>query len=354
MNISIRILLLVIGIVIVGSIEHITVPIMLQYYKSIYFITFVTSIQGIFNYGLILILVIKYQKKEFIPMKNKNIIIKSGIANGLMSLCFVYSANPARTPVVIQSILLGTIIVPSVILTKYILKKSVFYDPKYIGMSILLLFISIITAAIPIFKEGSATIGIIGYFLAVMLMSFDNIFQELYIRNTQDNTFVNKLTFAFYSSIVNTVTVLIFFWMEIAFGYTHSPWQTFVDSFKVFGTNATNFVLLQLFIWVCLLLYLQSLYLNSLSTNYNMILTNLTNQSVALFFTLFPQFNNGTKHPISIVIVTIFLNIIAVMLWIKGEIHYSHIETTQTESIGSIESIELEKLTIDKIDSMQQ
>lgn len=49
------------------------------------------------------------------------------------------------------------------------------------------------------------------------------------------------------------------------------------------------------------------------------MLTNLTNQSVALFFSIFPYLNNGIKAPLYILMPSLALNIISVTLWIYGE-----------------------------------
>jgi hypothetical protein len=77
--------------------------------------------------------------------------------------------------------------------------------------------------------------------------------------------------------------------------------------------------MLQLFIYDCLALYLFSIYLNSISTNYNMILTNLTNQSVAIFFAIFPHLNAGIHASIPITILSLAFNILSVVLWINAE-----------------------------------
>src|SRR4029078_7535187 len=86
-----------------------------------------------------------------------------------------------------------------------------------------------------------------------------------------------------------------------------------------FKGNLLGFILTQLFIFDCLFLFIISVYLNEISTNYNMILTNLTNQSVALFFTIFSNLNHGVHYPLSITILSMLCNIISVILWVKGE-----------------------------------
>lgn len=82
------------------------------------------------------------------------------------------------------------------------------------------------------------------------------------------------------------------------------------------------------FSYDCLLLYFLSILLNSISTNYNLILTNITNQSVALFFIIFPYLNKGIKSNIYVTLVTLFLNIVSVILWIKGETNVAKTNNT--------------------------
>ncbi len=314
-----KIFMLMLGVVVTASTEHITMPIMVTYYHSIYFILFVTTFEGILCYGLLLLIIHKFRK---IPLpKNIKIILCAGLVNTIMSFCFVYSANPVRTPVVIQSVFLGLAIFPSVLFTRLILKKKISYDKLYTVPSVLLLFLSVFLATIPLFSVDSG--GLFSwtcmYFMAVMLMGIDSILQEKYTRITDDNTIENRLIFTFYTSIVQFICVLAFFWVEIVFGYSNNPWTNFADSFSLFGTDIFKCMILQLFIFVCLALYLISLHLNSISTNYHMILTNLTNQSVAIFFSIFPNLNSGIKYQLNILIPSLLCNILSVILWIKGE-----------------------------------
>ena len=54
-----------------------------------------------------------------------------------------------------------------------------------------------------------------------------------------------------------------------------------------------------------------------------MILTNITNQSVAIFFTIFPELNHGIQYPLAVTISSLVLNVLSVVLWIKGEKNYT-------------------------------
>jgi hypothetical protein len=252
------------------------------------------------------------------------LVILCGIFNALMSISFIYSANPERTPVIIQSIFLGLVIFPTVLFRKILLKKEIKYNIKFIIPSVILLIISVIIACIPLLsfiKNNNLKnfVWIIGYMLAIFLMSIDNTMQEKYIMESGDNTISNKIKLAFYTSLFQIITLVCFFWVEYLFGYTNNPIKSFKNSFISFFESFRKIIILQLFIWDCLLLYLFSILLNAYSTNYNMILTNLTNQSVAIFFSIFSNLNNGIKAPLYITIPSLVLNIISVILWVPGE-----------------------------------
>ena len=324
---NVRLIVLILAIVITASIEHITIPIMVTYFESMYFILIVSSLHGCVNFGTIIL--IKTRGSCVRPKKFK-ISMLAGFFNALMSMCFVYAANPVRTPVVIQSIFLGFAIIPSVLFRKLILglDKRVTYNPKYIVPSVLCLAISVGIAVTPLFitsdsdENGNGSgisLWIALYLCAVILLSLDNTLQEKYSIRTKDNTLLNRVSFAFYTSMCQFITLIPMFGVEYVFGYTDSPGTAFVRSAYMFVQNIGNFVLLELFILDCLALYVLSIYLNGVSTNYNMILTNITNQSVAIFFTIFPSLNSGIRYPIYITLLSLVFNVTSVGLWIKGE-----------------------------------
>ncbi|QKF94714.1 hypothetical protein QKU48_gp1256 [Fadolivirus algeromassiliense] len=315
---TLKLWLLIAGVIITGSIEHITIPIMVSYFESLYFILIITSLEGLINFAILLLILTKGQFRW--PQKKK-LIMMAGCFNALMSMCFIYSANPERTPVVIQSIFLGLTIIPTVFFRKFILNKKITYDKILIPLSLFFLIVSVVIATIPLFFEHQATsyYWIIGYMIAIILLSLDNTIQEKYVTETNDNSVINKITLAFYTSMCQIITLILFFWVEFLFGYTDNPVGAFKNSTVVFFTDLKYTFLLQLFIYDCLILYVLSIYLNAISTNYNMILTNLTNQSVAIFFTIFPNLNHGLKYSLWVTISSLILNITSVVLWIMGE-----------------------------------
>jgi hypothetical protein len=329
--------ILIIGVIITGSIEHISLPLIVGYYPSLYFIIIVSSLHGCLNYGILLSVVSKCQITVMIDILKpqwKTVLI-AGSCNAIMSLCFIYSTSPTRTPVVIQSIFLGLAILPTVGFRKFLLNKQTHYNIKYIIPSIILLVISVVLSIIPLFVleyDITQSYWILGYIMAIVLLSFDNTMQEKYVTDTKDERFINKLTFAFSTSICQVVVLLCCFWTELIFGYSDNPVAAFKTSFTEFVTQWSSFLFLEFFIIDCLVLYLISIYLNSMSTNYNMILTNLTNQSVAIFFIIFPYLNTGIHYPVYIVVPTLLLNCVSVFLWIKGEHNYNP-ENTITTSV---------------------
>lgn len=321
--------LLIVGIIITGSVEHVTIPLFSTMYPSTYFVLLMTSIEGLIVFGLIFVITIMINNSNnILPHKdNLLLLISTGVTNSLMSLCLLYAANPVRTPVLIQSVFLGLAIIPSVIFTRYILQKNVMYVWHVTASSMLLLSASIMCAVIPTVKNHAFSVNnvmwIILYMCGVILLSLTNILQEKYVMVTCD-TFENKIKLAFYAGFFQVLTVLLLCWLDLFLGYSDSAYYAFTnftESGLVFFTDLPKFFMIQLFVFDCLALYLLSIYLNTISTNYNMILTNLTNQSVALFFTIFPQFNDGIHVSPVFVVVSLIFNVGAVILWVKGEVH---------------------------------
>ena len=150
-----------------------------------------------------------------------------------MTMCFIYSASVLRTPVVVQSIFLGLAIIPSVIFRKKILNKRIYYEKKFIIPSVILLFASVIISIIPLINkmDFGGSLWIIMYLMAIVLISFDSVMQEKYVTDTNDSSFLNKISFAFYSSVFQLITLIAFCWVELIFGYSNHPTEVFCASF---------------------------------------------------------------------------------------------------------------------------
>jgi len=320
-----KLFLLILGVIVTASIEHITIPIFVTAYSSIYFILLMTTVQGTIFYA-IGFGILRFIKDEQLPnvCDNLGLIIMAGVTNALMSMFLAYSANPIRTPVVIQSIFLGLAIIPSIVFTKFILKKNVEYNKVYASLSISLLLLSVTIACIPIFLNNNNTfhVGwIVLYLFGVVFLSLANILQEKYIIMT-NHSLLNKFRFAAIVSFVQVVTIILCCWIDLFFGYYGTPagaFNAFVNSIDVFFSDPYMTFLIELFVIDILALFIFSIYLNAISTNYNMILTNLTNQSVALFFLFFPELNHGLKYPLSVTMLSLTFNISSIILWVKGE-----------------------------------
>jgi len=309
------------GILIFSSAQHIILPSLTIYYNSLYFIMLTSSIFGCVNYACILLYLKGWGIFTFPPRPYLILII--GFVNALMSFCFIYSTNPERTPVIIQSILLGFAIIPTVIFRKYLLNKVIIYNFKIITLSIILLLLSVILAIIPmIFVKINFSPWIIVYLVGVVLLSLDNALQEKFVSYFKDSKVTDKFTLAFYASLIQLVIFICLFWVEAFFGYASTiseVWFLLKENYVLFFIKWDHCLFLLSFIYISLFLYITSIYCNAISTNYNMILTNLTNQSVAIFYSIFPQLNNGYHTPISYIILSLLLNIISIILWINGE-----------------------------------
>ena len=282
---------LIIGIIITGSVEHITIPLFSTIYPSTYFILLMTSVEGLIVFGVTFLITILINKKKDMEMEVYNVIypdnllliIIIGISNALMSMCLLYSANPVRVPIIIQSIFLGLTILPSIIFTKFILNKNITYLWHIILSSLIFLLASIGCAIMPIIQNHQFNVNnvtwIFVYLIGIILLSLTNILQEKYTMITL-NTFQNKIKLAFYSGFFQVIVIICLFWCDLFFGYSDNVTDAllnFTTSFSVFFSNLPKFLLVQLFVFDCLALFLLSIYLNKISTNFNMILTNLTN-----------------------------------------------------------------------------
>ncbi len=309
-------------ILITSSIEHIAIPLVSRYFESVYFFVFMMTFQGSIFYFSMLV----YYNGWNIKPKCPKINLITGSTNAIMSLCFVYCSSPNRTPILIQSIFLGSCVIFSVIFTKYVLNKKVVYERNYAYLSLAILGISIIISIIPIINstefEKNSVFWMFGYLLAIILMSFDNIMQEKYMIITNDGSLTNKLNLSFYNSVVQMFMLFILFPFDYLFGYNSDPRKAFIDGFgNLFNNGAGLFFALEFLVVDFLVLYLLSVKLNAISTNYNMIITNLTNQVVPLFFAIFPSLNNGVHSPIYIILICILLNLVSVYLWVHSEKH---------------------------------
>ena len=342
MNRTLRIILLMLLIVIFGSISHISLPLVVSSYPSVFYVLFMTSIGGIIIYSSITIIRkyyvgIENQLSVFLMIFKKYIklIALIGISNAFMSILMMYSANPTRTPVVIQSIFLGLAVLSSIVFSKCFLDKHIVYNIPYTIISILFLLGSVGIAIIPLLTESNESEFVVGwifmFMFGVFAYSLTNVLQEKYLRESNDvidsfdnriYSFDNKIYLALASSICQFISIIAFSWIDIFIGYNtvnESSFESFQYSFNVMITDTWSCLWLMIFILLWFLLFIIALFLNELSTNYTMILTNITNQSIAIFFIIFPSLNHGLQYPLYITLSSLATSFISVLFWINAE-----------------------------------
>lgn len=320
---------LITTITINGGFQSIIIPILDTHYPSIYFILSTSSFQFCFAFGIIYLIIVR--KGVGLPPK-KLTVFGAGLFNGLMSVSLIYASKPTRTPVVLQSILSGLVILPTVVLTKLFLKKKVRYNCFFSVTSIICLIVSLGISTIPLIKTW--TWGGLGwicvYIFGTFCRSAFNVLQERYFIETDDTSLKNKIVNVFYIRLTHFIIVALSFWMEYAIGYKdikdHGPIQIFVESVKVFITKPIYMGLLEAFVVSYILLYMLGVYLNTISTNYNMITAVAATPANAVFFAIFPKLNPGIQYPPIIFVPSLIFAMISIALWIKGETNGSDIK----------------------------
>lgn len=351
------------AIIILGSVSHISLPLVVSSYPSVFFVIFMCSVQGILIYGFSLFCFRIYVKKRYLSyhectlyfslydylLKDFEIIkqqwktiISVGISNAFMCYLMMYSANPIRTPVVIQSVFLGLAILSSIVFSKMFLNKKTEFNWPFALISILFLLGSVGIAIIPLvdsnlnFTNDFHLLWVFMFLFGVFAYSLTNVLQEKYQIDSHNSTFDNKLRLAFYSSVCQFICVMLLCWLDIFIGYgipnhtnnsqytpkepeSQTSFDLFVQCFQTMFSNIISFVILEIFIILWFSLFLLAVALNEISTNYTMILTNITNQSVALFFIIFPHLNHGIKYPWFVTVGSLSSSFISVIFWINAE-----------------------------------
>lgn len=321
------------GMVVTGSVQAVTILMASIYFESLFFILLMTSVQFVIFFGVAYLIVMKgkIQMPEY-----KLIVILSGVFSALMSILKMYASNPARTPAVMQSILSGLSILPNVLMTKLILKKTVRYDKRFIIPSVILMLASIGISCIPIVSswDAMAALWITIYVLGIISTSVYCVMQEKYFIETADGSVKNKIVIMFYTRLVHLITVILFCWLEWVIGYSGSPLEEFGNSFIAFFTNGKDAGYLQGFIMAYLVFYTFSAWLNSISSNYNMMATIAVGPSIAIFFTAFPNFNPGIKYPWYVVIPALVCSVASIVLWVVGEKNDGYTELKDANSVN--------------------
>lgn len=316
--------LLVTGVSVTGATQRIIVTFLASRYPSMIFVILMSGLHFIAFFGLLLLFITKAKYELFKPLRGHVwTVVIAGVFNGLSGLFSLYASNPVRTPAVVQSVLPALAIVPSVIMTKYILKIQLSYDKSYIIPSLVCLIVSIGISVIPVVSQWypMSIVWILIYILGTILRSGHNIMQEKYMGDTGDYTFLNKVRMIFYIRLTQFAVAVLFSWLDIFLGYSDNMAVAFVKSFDHFGSNSISCLLLEIFTGSYICMFMISVSLNAISTNYNMIATAIVNPSTAIFYTIFPSLNHGLQYPLYIVVPSLVLSILSVILWIKGQNH---------------------------------
>lgn len=356
-----KLILLIVGIALSGSVQLITTPLIMPVYPSIFFITLTLSIESSIVFGLIMLvndIVGLYNKKQWsfdytVITKHPKNILGMGILQFLISICFFYSSNPNRTPVLMQVILLGLCIIPSVIFSKIILNKRKNYQLNYLIYSMCFLLVSIILGVIPLaiqteladtvpiqsnqsVSTNQTTTPIVTnksisilwccvFMIGVVFMALSNVLQERYINATNKKA-STKFKFAFFTRLVQLLLTIIMFWTEPLLGYNN----TFSNFFSTFGNDylksiqlffgsSYGFWIIQLYVIGRVISYILLIYLNQISANYSTIISGINTQILGLFFAIFPSLNTGFQYPLTVTMLNIFCNISSIIFWIKAE-----------------------------------
>jgi drug/metabolite transporter (DMT)-like permease len=336
-----RIAFLVFAVSITGATQRIIVTFLAQMFPSMIFVILVSGAHFCIVFGLILLFLARKDWKLLRVPEKKTILI-AGLCNAFAGIFTLYAANPIRTPAVVQSILPGLAVIPSIIMTKYILKKNVFYEKWYIVPSLIFLFTSVGISIIPIYSHWSPSsiLWIAIFTIGTTFRSGHNVMQEKYITDTRDGSFLNMIRLVFYIRLVQFVVVVAFSWLDIFFGYSDNIIIAFRDSGDIFVHKLVPTLLLEIFTASYICLFVAAVYLNAISTNYNMISTSIVNPSTAIFYSVFPDLNPGLDYPLYIMIPALVASLLSVALWIKGERKEPY--ETLTESNSAVDMISLE------------
>lgn len=305
-------------VVIFNSAQMIVIPLSSERYQSLYFTILLVCFQ--FAVLAFVAMCIFARNRSKIPTEKTSVIL-CGVFGALMTIFYVYSADPNRTQPVLQTILMGLRIVPSVILTKIILKKSNQYKPIFIIPSMTFLAGSIGLAIIPLASDFSvkSIVWLIMFLISVICAALYSIFQEKYITDTNDRTLANKMVLIFWTRIIQLIIVSCCYWLEFVIGHSDHPGEEFRNSSRVFFSGTIDTLILECGIISYLLGYIVSTFLNAISTNYNMVASAGAQPVTILFFTIFPSLNNGVKYPWYISVSCAIAALISVILWMKGE-----------------------------------
>lgn len=316
---KIGIFITIILVIVFGATQYVVMPSSVGTYSSIYFSVSTACLQ----YAIIaLIMMLATNRCKIVVPDQKITTFFCGLFGEMMTIFYVYSADPSRTQPIMQIILTIFSIFPSVIMTRFILKKINSYKKRYIIPSIVFLLASIVLTIIPI-KESlnkESIIWILMFVIAIICSTFYSIYQEKYIMDKRDKTFANKMVLIFWTRFIQLIIVAMCFWVEFIIGHNpQNPLKSFLDSWTQFTTNKMDVIILKLGIVTYLLSDVVSTFMNAISTNYNMVASAGSQPVAILFFTIFSEFNTGIKYSWYMSVLCSIFSLISIGLWTKGE-----------------------------------
>lgn len=344
---QLKLLTLITIIIITGSTQLIIIPLIIPNYPSIFFVTVILAVESVCMFAAIMLIYdgYGYHKRYTWAFNfshitsNIKLVIISGTVQFLIATCFFYASHPARTPILIQVILLGMGIIPSVVLSRLLLNKQRHYTWRYIGGSLCFLTVSIFLGVVPVTSQlDGSLVWCAIYAIGVILISYAYVIQEKYIDITTTDTH-NKFKLAFFARFIQLILTILMFWIEPILGYNGTFdefWGKFYEDFSrsihIFGSNMENIWIIQLYVVSRVISYILLIYLNQISSNYATIIGNINTQFLALFFVVFPGANKGFQYPMAVTMLNIFCNICCIILWIKGE-HVGGNESVDVEMV---------------------
>ena len=330
MSQNIRTIVLVSLVILFTSAQLILIPLVSGRYASIYFTLLMVCTQ----FTIIAFVTMVIANRGARLPKDVTSVVLCGVFGSLMTICYAYSADPARTQPVMQTVLSVLRIIPSVIFTKLILKKANTYDLRFTIPSIVLLLGSIGLTFIPQTADFTpmSALWISMFMASIIFAALYSIFQERYTIITGDSSNANETVLIFWTRLIQNIIVASSYWCEYIIGHEHDPAHAFRQSVEQFLKNSADTMILELGIAVYLAAYIVSTYLNSVSTNYSMISSAGAEPIVILFFTIFSSLNTGVHYPWYISLSCVILSLASVYLWVKGEKHSTPNQAAQNQA----------------------
>lgn len=324
----------VIGAVLFGAGQGITIPILIASFKSAlaspYYIVVSSAAWFALIFGFLYIALYKKNSIKLFRHKKEewSVFCLTGLFDALTGICIVYASDATRTPIVMQTVLAGFTVIFTLIVSKSITnaKKRVKVFNPYVAVSILLLFTSVGISTIPQIHHsefGFESIFWIGIYLTgTICRAIYNTLQEKYMNDIgTENEAINKATILFWTCAFQFIFSVALIWVDFLplFGYSHpdnfgSKSLEFVECYFSIDCKYT-FLYAMAFVGSYIGSYLCAIQLNSGSASFSMMTNSMIGPSIILFFSLDPAMNPGIDYPIYITIPVVLCSIASTAIW---------------------------------------